>query len=186
VWLNQEQTQECLAWVEEHARYSFIYPMFAFVAYTGARRSEMLHSQWDDWDFEAGFLSIRQKKADKTKNFTRRSVPIHPALADVMKKWFKGHRSGPWTIATDDGKPISPMSATKHFRRTLQDGKWSVLRGWHVFRHSLASNLASAGVDQRIINEILGHSTEDMERRYRHLLPRKQADAMNSLFQPIG
>ena len=186
VWLNQEQTQECLAWVEEHGRYPFIYPMFAFVAYTGARRSEMLHSQWDDWDFEAGLLSIREKKADKSKNFTRRTVPIHPALADVMKNWFKGHRSGPWTIAKDDGEPISPMSATKHFRRTLQDGKWSVLRGWHVFRHSLASNLASAGVDQRIINEILGHSTEDMERRYRHLLPRKQADALNSLFQPIG
>ena len=43
--------------------------------------------------------------------------------------------------------------------------------------------MASAGMDQRIINEILGHNTEEMERRYRHLLPRKQADALNALFR---
>ena len=55
--------------------------------------------------------------------------------------------------------------------------------GWHTFRHSLASNMASAGVDQRIINETLGHHTKEMERRYRHLLPKKQADALHGLFQ---
>jgi hypothetical protein len=43
--------------------------------------------------------------------------------------------------------------------------------------------MASAGVDQRIINEILGHHTEEMERRYRHLLPRKQEHALNGLFR---
>jgi site-specific recombinase XerD len=183
LWLDQEQTMECLAWVEEHGRYPFIYPMFAFAAYTGARRSEMLCSERDDWDFEAAVVSIRQKKADRSKTFNRRNVTIHPALADVMKRWFKNHPGGPWAIATEDGARIGPMSATKYLRRTLRGGKWSVLRGWHVFRHSLASNMASAGVDQRVINEMLGHHTDEMERRYRHLLPRTQADALHALFQ---
>ena len=100
LWLDQEQTVECLTWVKEQRRYPFIYPMFAFAAYTGARRSEMLRSEREDWDFEAGFVSIRQKKADKSKTFTRRNVPIHPALADVMTAWFDEHPGGPWTIAT--------------------------------------------------------------------------------------
>jgi hypothetical protein len=43
--------------------------------------------------------------------------------------------------------------------------------------------MASAGVDQRVINEILGHHTEEMERRYRHLLPRKQEHAPSALFR---
>jgi integrase len=73
--------------------------------------------------------------------------------------------------------------ATKYFRAALRGGKWAVLHGRHTFRHSLASNMASSDVDQPIINEILGHHTEEMERRYRHLLPRKQAHAPNGLFK---
>jgi integrase len=185
LWLDQEQTRDCLAWVKEQDHYPFIYPMFAFAAFTGARRSEMLCSERDDWDFMTGIVSIRQKKADKSKTFTRRHVPIHPSLAEVMQTWFGHHPGGPWTIATDDGSQIGPRMATKYFRRTVKGGKWEVLRGWHVFRHSLGSNMASEGVDQRVINEILGHHTEEMERRYRHLLPQNKAQALQRLFQPV-
>ena len=48
LWLDQDQTVECLAWVREHAEYPFVYPMFAFAAYTGARRGEMLRSERED------------------------------------------------------------------------------------------------------------------------------------------
>jgi integrase len=183
LWLDQGQTVECLAWVKEHARHPFLYPMFAFAAYTGARRGEIVRSERDDWDFDAGVVSIRQKKADRSKTFTRRSVSIHTDLAEVMRPWFENHPGGPWTIVSEDGLPIRPAAATKYFRRTVKGGKWEVLHGWHTFRHSLASNMASAGVDQRIINEILGHHTLEMERRYRHLLPRKQEHALNALFR---
>jgi len=61
LWLDQEQTLECLAWVRDHARHPFIYPMFAFAAYTGARRSEIVRSEMDDWDFDNGLVTIRQK-----------------------------------------------------------------------------------------------------------------------------
>ena len=182
LWIDQGQTMECLAWARDHARFPFIHPMFAFAAYTGARRGEMLRSERDDWDFGAGVVVLRQKKADRSRTFTLRSVPIHPDLARVMTRWFEVHPGGRWVIADDEGSPISEAMATKHFRKTVGNGKWKVLHGWHTFRHSLASNMASAGVDQRVINEILGHSTAEMERRYRHLLPGKQEHALNALF----
>ena len=185
LWLDQEQTMECLAWVRENASHPFLYPMFAFAAFTGARRSEMLRSEQDDWDFETGLVTIRQKKADKSKTFTRRTAPIHPALRGLMEDWFKVRPGGNWTLCMPDGRPVIPQTASEFLRTTLKGGKWSVLHGWHTFRHSLASNMASAGVDQRLINGILGHHTEEMERRYRHLLPRKQADALQSLFQAV-
>lgn len=183
LWLDQEQTVECLKWVREHARYPFLYPMFAFAAYTGARRGEIIRSERDDWDFDAGIVAIRQKKADKSKSFTRRNVPIHRDLAEAMKSWFENHPGGTYTIATEEGLPIGGRMATKYFRGAVKGGKWNVLHGWHTFWHSLASNLASAGTDQRIINEILGHHTEEMERRYRHLLPRKKEHALNAIFR---
>ena len=153
LWLDQEQTLACLVWVKEQATRPFLYPMIAFAAYTGARRSEMLRSERDDWDFDAGVVTIRQKKSDKSKSFTRRNVPIHSELAEIMRAWFEGHPGGPWTIADEDGKPIDPRVSTGYFRRLMRGGKWSVLHGWHTFRHSLASNMASAGVDQRAITD---------------------------------
>ncbi len=183
LWLDQDQTVECLAWVREHATRPFLFPLVAFAAYTGARRGELLRSEGDDWDFNAGIVAIRQKKADKSKSFTRRNVPIHPELAAIMRDWFEHHPGGPWAIAAEDRSPIDPRVSTGYFRRLMRGGKWSVLHGWHTFRHSLASNMASAGIDQRVINSVLGHHTEEMERRYQHLLPRKQADAIEGLFQ---
>ncbi|MDB5349223.1 MAG: site-specific tyrosine recombinase XerC [Planctomycetota bacterium] len=185
LWLDQEQTMECLTWVKENAKHPFFHPMIAFAAFTGARRSEMLRSERDDWDFEAGIVSIRQKKADKSRTFTRRTIQIHPTLAGVMEGWFGDQPGSIWTLCAADGTPISPGRSTKLFRSTLEGGKWSVLHGWHTFRHSLASIMASDGADQRVINEILGHHTEEMERRYRHLLPHKQAHALNRLFRSV-
>jgi integrase len=52
--------------------------------------------------------------------------------------------------------------------------------GFHTYRHSFASNLAAAGVDQRIIDEFMGHTTEAMRKRYRHLFPKDRRSAMAS------
>ena len=76
------------------------------------------------------------------------------------------------------------MSA-KYFREAVADSPWDVLSGYHVFRHSLASILASRGVDGRIIRDILGHGTDAMENRYRHLFPHVQQNAMAAIF-PTG
>jgi integrase len=78
--------------------------------------------------------------------------------------------------------PITRDEAHDHFKRTLADGKWRVLRGWHVLRHSFVSACASRGIDQRLIDGWVGHTTEEMRRRYRHLYPSTQAEAIKQVF----
>jgi hypothetical protein len=56
------------------------------------------------------------------------------------------------------------------------------LRGWHALRHSFCSNCAAAGVDQRLIDAWVGHTTEGMRRRYRHLLPNQERQAIQTVF----
>jgi integrase len=51
-----------------------------------------------------------------------------------------------------------------------------------VLRHSFASNSAVVGVDQRFINAWMGHQTEEMVRRYQHLRPDKQKEALELVF----
>ncbi len=78
--------------------------------------------------------------------------------------------------------PVTKDEAHDHFRRTLAGTKWEVLRGYHVLRHSFISCLAAAGVDQRIIDEFSGHSTEEQRRRYRHLIPNVKQEAIGKVF----
>jgi integrase len=79
--------------------------------------------------------------------------------------------------------PLTRDEAHDHLGRTLRGSKWEVLRGWHVLRHSFASNCAARGIDQRLIDTWLGHQTEEMKKRYRHIIPSTEAEAIRSVFE---
>lgn len=79
-------------------------------------------------------------------------------------------------------EPLTVWECHDHFKRTLVGSKWSVVKGLHTLRHSVASSLAAAGVDQRIIDDMLGHVSEDMKRRYRHLTPELKTQAVAKVF----
>ncbi len=48
LYLDEAQIRACLDHVRDHAAHPFVHPMFAFCAYTGTRRSEVLRSERDD------------------------------------------------------------------------------------------------------------------------------------------
>lgn len=184
LFLTLPEIEELLEFVGQHARQPFIYPMFVFAAHTGARRSEMLRSQIDDLDFDGATVLIREKKRVHGKLSTRR-VPLSPFLLGVLREWLKNHPGGRYTFALgsevvrsgkarDSATPVTHDEAHDHFKRTLSGSKWEKIRGWHIFRHSFCSNCAAKGIDQRIINAWVGHQTEEMVRRYRHLIPNQQ------------
>ena len=54
--------------------------------------------------------------------------------------------------------------------------------GWHTLRHSFASICASRGIDQRLINAWMGHQTEEQQKRYQHLFPQQQRQAIDAAF----
>ena len=51
LFLRVKEVEEVLEFVRAKANYPFVHPMFALVAYTGARRSEMIRSRVEDIDF---------------------------------------------------------------------------------------------------------------------------------------
>jgi integrase len=71
-------------------------------------------------------------------------------------------------------EPITEDEALDHLRRSLRGSRWAVIKGWHVARHSFASNCASRGIDQRLIDRWMGHTTDEMRRRYQHLIPNQE------------
>lgn len=82
--------------------------------------------------------------------------------------------------ATKPIEPLTPSEAHNHLKRALSDTDWSEVRGWHFFRHGFIS--ATAGVDQRFIEEFAGHMSEEISRRYRHLYPSTKYEAIKKVF----
>ncbi len=192
LFLTAGEIDELLTHVEKASLQPFIYPMFVFAAHTGARRSEMIRSQLDDIDLDGGTITIREKKRVRGK-LTTRTVPVSPRLSCVLKDWFDLHPGGPFTFChqrkvlrskthRDGTTMLTRDEAHDHFKRTLSECRWNKAKGWHVFRHSFCSNCAGAGLDQRIINAWVGHQTEEMVRRYRHLIPNQQQEAIRAVF----
>jgi integrase len=110
----------------------------------------------------------------------------------ILRDWLAIHPGGQLlfcqaAVVRSKKQRVAPIAVTAdeahdHFRRCQAGSRWAVLRGWHVLRHSFASNCAAVGIDQRIIDEWMGHQTEEMVRRYRHLFPDQQRKAIDLVF----
>lgn len=130
LWLDRKEVRELLEHVRQAGVPSYLYPMVCFAAYTESRRSELCRSQIADWRFDDKTVKVRQKKRDKDKTFTYRDVPIHPALADVMKAWFDDHPGGSFTFCRSDRDEVTcrRSSRTAHWPAPSASGGPTAVR----------------------------------------------------------
>jgi integrase len=192
LFLREPEIANFLDFVQQRKAPVWVYPMCVMAAHTGARRSEMIRAERQDVDVEAGIITIREKKRVRGKVTTRR-VPISLRLKEALAALpvINGRLFGNLSVQavqkafmevagkhTSEAKDAETKARNEAKRRT----KWSVLKGYHVLRHSFISALANKGIDQRIIDELVGHQTEAMRRRYRHLYPQTVADAVKQVF----
>jgi integrase len=197
LFLGESEVLNLVAHVNENAEHDFILPMFAVAAFTGARRSEILRAQVDDFPLDGGPCWIREKKRRKQVSISFRQVPMLPPLKEVLENWLEKHPGGNHLICTppklrrgrtasDLPEPLSVHQAAHFFKSVLADSKWEVVRGFHTLRHSFASICAQKGVPQQVIDSWMGHQTQEMRERYRHLFPEQSERAATTVFQDCG
>ena len=116
---------------------------------TGCRRNEILGLRWEDVDFEAGELRLRDTKTGA------RVVPLTPAAAEVLEElprvpgntWvFPGRKQGTHQRNIND-------SWDRIRRRAGLDGV-----RLHDLRHSFASRALAMGESLSMIAKLLGHT----------------------------
>ncbi len=93
LFLTVPETIDLLEYVKEHGTLPWIYPMFCFASFTGARRSEMIRARITDVDFAGGIITINEKKRVRGERTSRR-IPMSSFLRQVLTDWLAVHPGG--------------------------------------------------------------------------------------------
>jgi integrase len=140
-------------------------------ASTGLRQGEIFGLKWRDVDFEHGELNVIQSMvcgvvgACKTES-SQRLVPLHHRLAAALFAWrpncnFKTQDD--WVFASrlhDGRKPYwGPVILRKYIQPAAQKLGIHKQIGWHTFRRTYATLLRSLGVEFKVMQELMRHSS---------------------------
>jgi integrase/recombinase XerD len=158
----------------------------------GLRLREGVSLQVGDIDRERMMLHIRQGKGNKD-----RYVPLPDNTLILLRQYWSTHRHPVWLFPAPTRAGVSPSSATqpmdesgvqRAFKAALQESGVQKDASVHTLRHSYATHLLEAGVNLRLIQAYLGHSSPKTTARYTHLTREANAlatDAINRVMQPL-
>lgn len=177
LYLDDKQVAAFLNYAESD---KWLYAALVMAAHTGARRSEMARLRIEDVDMKGAVITLREKKRAKGV-VTSRRVPMSSLLIKAIAPLLERNAGRAYVFGAGHS-PLTPQAMAKAFQVLVEGSKWEVLKGYHVLRHSFISTLANHGTDQRIIDDLVSHSTEQQRRRYRHLFPQVKSQAIKSVF----
>lgn len=145
--------------------------------FTGLRLRDCSELRWNTIEWQAQTITVTTRKTRKTV-----MLPIHPQFAAWLKKQTRGIGKAPVfpTLAGKSGSGKSGLSMA--FKRIMDRAQimGRILReangagrsqsslSFHSLRHSFNAALANAGVSVEMRQELVGHSSVEMNRLYTH------------------
>ena len=150
---------------------------------TGMRLGELLALSWPAVDFSRRRLNVWRSLNDdgslgSPKSGKHRGIPLN-AQAEAALLALGPQATG-FVFKRSDGNnaPLTRMLAYRPLIQAMRkagldhaDGGRKRRLGWHMLRHTFASQLVMLGVPMRAIQDLLGHASMDMTLRYAHLAP---------------
>ncbi len=138
---------------------------------TGLRRSEMFALRWADICLQSMQVYVtkgivRNHLGNAKTPASRKPVPLHQSVAATLYEWRSQsmyREEGDYLFASirmNGKQPLFPdMILNKYIRPAVKAaGITGKVIGFHSFRHSLATNLRSMGVDVKTAQELLRHA----------------------------
>jgi len=144
-----------------------LYFYFRLIAYTGARRGELLALKWADFDGKRIAITKSGTKTKKTKGGTKRDVSLDP----VTIEQFTAHRKRQliermavgeawqetgYIFVQENGLPLYPTTVTSLFLKLSESAGLRPIR-LHDLRHIHATELLRLGEPLHVVAKRLGH-----------------------------
>jgi integrase len=145
--------------------------------FSGLRLRDCSELRWSDIDLDAHTITVETRKTRKTV-----TLPIHPQLLSWLKNQTRGIGKAP-VFPSLTGIPVAGGGGlSMQFKRLMKRAgiKGRLLRestgagrsysslSFHSLRHSFNAALANAGVDVEMRQELVGHSSLEMNKLYLH------------------
>jgi site-specific recombinase XerD len=145
-----------------------------------------------DIDSARQMIHVRHGKGAKD-----RYVPLPERTLALLRHYWVTHRN-PLLLFPAEGRdhgdlaqatePMSKSSVQQAFRAALKDSRLNKRASVHTLRHSWATHLLEAGVNLRLIQEWLGHSSPATTSVYTHLTVKAEqlgAQAINQIMSDL-
>jgi integrase len=166
--------------------------LYLAAAMTGMRQGELLALRWQDVDWAAGKIRIRQNYVrgefgtPKTRRSTR-SVPMGDVLAAELERHFQGsawQADDDLVFANPDtGEPLGRTKLTTRYKDALKRAGVRQVR-FHDLRHTFGTTMASKGVPMKALQEWLGHRDSRTTDRYADYAPSdREREMVNDAFR---
>lgn len=179
------EPEEQVKLLEYAAKYAKVHDqrwyMLVFLGlHTGLRKGELVALQWRRIDLQERTLTVRQTmeysagdtsgklKKPKSKSGVREIVLSETAVRELKRYFlwasefalkFKSKVSkDDFVLFADNLTALSKSAPQSRWNTILRQAKLRH-RGMHALRHTHASNLIAAGLNPKIIQERLGHSS---------------------------
>lgn len=153
----------------------------------GLRLQEGTHLQIADIDSARMMIHVRHGKGARD-----RYVPLPERTLELLRQYWKQHRH-PVLLFPAQGrnhiklslstKPMSKDTVQEAFHAALQESGNNKRASVHTLRHSWATHLLEAGVNLRLIQEWLGHSSPATTSVYTHLTVKAEQLGTQSINQ---
>ena len=137
---------------------------------TGMRISELLNLTIHDINFSEQVILVRGKGSKQ------RFVPFVDSVAVLLQEYLKEVRPVLLKFEHTDilflnnrSQKLSRMGFWKILRKITQEAGLKQEITPHTFRHSFATHLLEAGVNLRIVQALLGHSSLNTTQIYTHI-----------------
>ena len=130
---------------------------------TGLRVSEIVNLKIEDLNLDDKTGWVRRGKGSKDRLFV-----MSEDIAKELKEYFNT-RGKENTYVFSKEKPLTTRNIQKIIKGTKQRAKINKKVTPHTLRHSFATHLLEQGVDIRIIQTMLGHSSLSTTQVYTHV-----------------
>jgi len=149
--------------------------MVVTARYTGLRLGELIHLEWQDFDWDKKIMRVLNKpQYDHTvKNNQARVVPISDELRDKLLPFIRKEGLCFPTYGYNAGAKYNAEGPKKVLREILRKARIQKRKrmGWHDFRHTFASQLVQKNVPIYKVSKWLGHSSLAVTQIYAHFAP---------------
>ena len=121
----------------------------------GLRISELSHLMPEDIDLSRMQIRIFHGKGPKT-----RYVPLAKNILGLLNEYQRFYHTQKYLFeGQKSGFPIAPTTIGVVFRKALKQSGIQKKATFHTLRHSYATHLLEAGVNLKIIQNLLGHAS---------------------------